>query len=188
MTLANIFLAKFYSILLFTAPEKSPSDTLLSVEPGLMIWTIIIFILLLIILKKLAWKPLLNSLSGREQMIKDSVEKAENLRNDAAKLLDENRKILAKAEEESRRIMNEGKELAEKLRSELVSKTHDDTKRMVQQAKDEIERDKIGALNELRGEIANLAVQAAGKIIDENLDENKQKKIIENFVKQIPKN
>jgi F-type H+-transporting ATPase subunit b len=101
MTLANIFLAKFYSILLFAAPEKSPSDTLLSVEPGLMIWTIIIFILLLILLKKLAWKPLLNSLSGREQMIKDSVEKAENLRNEAEKMLEENKKVLAKAEEES---------------------------------------------------------------------------------------
>jgi F-type H+-transporting ATPase subunit b len=59
---------------------------------------------------------------------------------------------------------------------------------MVQQAKDEIERGKVGALNELKNEIANLAVQAAGKIIDENLDENKQKKIIDNFVNQIPKN
>lgn len=188
MTLANIFLAKFYSVLLFIEQEKSPSDTLLSVEPGLIIWTIIIFLILLYILKKTAWKPLLTSLSNREQLIKDSVEKAESLRQEAERMLEENKKVLAKADLESRRIINEGKELAEKLRSELISKTNEDTNKMVQRAKEDIEREKLGALNELKGEIASLAVQAAGKIIDENLDENKQKKIINNFAGQITKN
>jgi len=188
MTLANIFLAKFYSILLFVEQEKSPSDTLLSVEPGLIIWTIIIFLLLLYILKKTAWKPLLKSLSNREQLIKDSVEKAETLRQEAERMLEENKKVLSKADEESRRIITEGKELAEKLRSELISKTNEDTNRMVQRAKEDIEREKLGALNELKSEIASLAVQAAGKIIDENLDEKKQKKIINNLADQITKN
>src|SRR3974377_2044637 len=107
MILANIVLAASQFIFLLISPEKKPEDTLLSVEPGLIIWTIIIFILLLLILKKMAWKPLLSSLRNREQMIKESVEKAENLRKEAEKLLDENKKLLEAADAESRKRINE---------------------------------------------------------------------------------
>lgn len=189
MQIANIVLAGFhYILLMISGPEKTPEDTLLSVEPGLMIWTIIIFTLLVLLLRKFAWKPLLESLNKREQTIKDSVDKAEHLRQEAEKMFEENKKLLTKADEESRKIINEGKQYAEKLRNELISKTHEDASRMIQQAKDEIEREKISALNDLKSEIADLAVKAAGKIIDENLDEKKQKKIIDGFINQIPKN
>ena len=188
MLTANI-LAIYHNLFLFISnPEKTPEDTLLSVEPGLMIWTVIIFILLLLILKKTAWKPLLTSLSNREQTIKDSIEKAENLRLDAERMLEENKKRLQQADEESRKIIIEGKAYAEKIRNELLSKTNEDTSRMVKQAKEEIEREKLAALDELRGEIANLAIKAAEKIIDENLDAKKQRKIIDGFIKQIPGN
>jgi F-type H+-transporting ATPase subunit b len=188
MYLANILLAKFLLILMSEGPGKTPEDTLLSVEPGLMIWTIIIFIILLYILKKLAWKPLINSLNNREQMIKDSVDKAERLRQEAEKMVDENRKLLEKADAESRKIINEGKEYADKVRNELLAKANQETNRMIERAKSDIEREKLSALNELKNEIANLAVGAAEKIIDENLDKKKQKKIIDSFIKQIPKN
>ena len=188
MHIANIILAGFHFILMFLSPEKKPEDTLLSIEPGLIIWTIIIFILLLIVLKKWAWKPLLTSLSNRENMIKESVEKAENLRNDAEKLLEENKKLLEQADAESRKRILEGKEYGEKLKNEIIGKANDDTKKMVESAKSEIEREKLSALNELKNEIASLAVQAAGKIIDENLNDDKQKKIIDGLITKIPKN
>ena len=190
MLTANIFLAKFYNIFMFISddPAHEKKDSLLSVEPGLMIWTILIFILLLVILKKYAWKPLLQSLKDRELSIRDSVEKAEMLKQESEKILEQNRKLMAKADEDARKVIAESREMAEKLRNEIVSKTHEDTTRMLHQAKTEIEREKIAALNELKEEIANLAVQAAGKIIDENLDPEKQKKIIGNFINQIPKN
>jgi len=74
MSLAYIYLAKFYNVLLFISNDPhEKKDTLLSVEPGLLIWTIIIFFLLLLILKKYAWGPLLKSLNDREQSIKDSL-------------------------------------------------------------------------------------------------------------------
>ncbi len=185
----HIFLAYFYNILLFVSNEPGgKKDTLLSVEPGLMIWTILIFIILVVILKKYAWGPLLKSLHDREQGIKDSVEKAEYLKQEAEKILEENKKLLAKADEESRKILNESKQLADKLRTDLMGKANEDAQKVIQQAKAEIEREKVSALNELKDEIANLAVQAAGKIIDENLDQNKQKKIIDDFINQIPKN
>ncbi|MCC6866733.1 MAG: F0F1 ATP synthase subunit B [Ignavibacteria bacterium] len=188
MSLAYIFL-KFHSILLLIqADTHEKGDPLLSVEPGLLIWTIIIFILLLLILKKYAWGPLLKSLNDREQGIKDSVEKAEYLKQEAEKILEKNKILLAKADEDARKIIAEGKELAEKMRNDLMNKTNEDTARLLSQAKSEIEREKIAALNTLKDEIANLAVQAAGKIIDENLDTAKQKKIIDNFIGKIPQN
>jgi F-type H+-transporting ATPase subunit b len=189
MHIANIFLAYFYNVLLFLSPDTGEKkDSLLSVEPGLMIWTIIIFIILLLLLKKFAWKPLLKSLTDREQGIKDSIDKAEYLKQEAEKILVENKKLLAKADEESRKVLNETKELAEKMRHELLQKTNEDAQKMIAQAKSEIEREKIAALNTLKDEIANLAVQAAGKIIDENLDAAKQKKIIDSFINKIPQN
>jgi len=189
MTLAYSFLLKFYSVLLLIIDDPhQKKDTLLSVEPGLLIWTIIIFILLLLLLKKYAWGPILKSLNEREKSIRDSVDKAELLKQESEKLLSKNRELLAEADDEARKAIAEGKEMAEKLKTEIINKTHEETARMLQQAKTEIEREKIAALNELKDEIANLAVQAAGIIIDENLDPEKQKKLIDNFINQIPKN
>jgi F-type H+-transporting ATPase subunit b len=189
MALANIFLMKFYSLLMFISSDPhEKKDTLLSVEPGLLIWTIIIFFILLLILKKFAWGPLLKSLNDREQGIKDSVEKAEYLKQEAEKILAENKALLAKADEDARKVIAESKELAEKLRQEMMAKTGDDTSRMIAQAKGEIEREKLAALNSLKDEIANLAVQAAGKLIDENLDNDKQRKLVNNFINKIPQN
>ncbi len=185
----HLFLAYFYNILLLVTSEPGgKKDTLLSVEPGLMIWTILIFVILVIILKKYAWGPLLKSLHDREQGIKDSVEKAEYLKQEAEKILEQNKKLLASADEESRKILNESKQLADKVRNDLLTRANEDAQKVIQQAKAEIEREKVAALNELKDEVASLAVQAAGKIIDENLDQNKQKKIIDDFINQIPKN
>ena len=189
MALAYIYLIKFYNVFLFISNEPGEKkDTLLSVEPGLLIWTIIIFIILMLILKKYAWSPLLKSLNDREKSIKDSIDKAERLREESEKLLQQNRELLAKADEEARKVINEGKEMSEKLRNEMIGKTHDDASRMLQQAKAEIEREKVAALNELRGEITNLAIHAAGKLIDENLDNDKQKKLVDKFINQVPNN
>jgi F-type H+-transporting ATPase subunit b len=189
MTLAYLTSSIIFGVLMFISDDPhQKKDTLLSVEPGLLIWTIIIFFILLFLLKKFAWGPILKSLSEREKSIKDSIDKAELLKQESEKLLAQNRDLLAKADDEARKIISEGKEMAEKLRNDLMGKTHEDSAKMLQQAKAEIEREKMAALNELRNEIAQLATEAAGKIIDENLDPEKQKKIVNNFINQIPKN
>lgn len=188
MHLINILLVKFHFLLLFINEPEQKKDTLLSVEPGLMIWTLLIFVLLLIILKKYAWGPILKSLHDREQNIKDSIDRAEYLKQEAEKMLEEHKLMLAKTDEESRKIISESRQMAEKMRQDIVNKTHDDAAKILQNAKNEIEREKVSALNQLKDEIANLAIGAASKIIDENLDADKQKKIIGNFINQIPQN
>lgn len=188
MITANIILAFINHLFLFIKPTEGKKDTLLSIEPGLIIWTIVIFIILLFILKKFAWKPLLNSLNNREEQIKQNIDRAEKLKQESEQIFKEHQEKIKSAEHESRRILNEGKELADKLRNDILNKSNEEARRIIQQAKVEIEREKQAALNSLKDEIGNLAILAAGKIIDENLDKDKQQKIIDTFIKQIPKN
>ena len=161
---------------------------MLSINPGLIIWTIITFVVLLVVLKKFAWKPLLDALHRREETIRTSLERAEQARSDAERLIEENRKQLARAEEQSQHAIDEGRQFAEKLKSEILEKANDQSRRMLEQAKQEINRDKEAALVELRNEVASLAILAAGKILDETLDEHRHRKLVDSYLKQLPKN
>jgi len=161
---------------------------MLQVNPGLIVWTIVTFILLLAILRKFAWKPMLEALTRREEGIRSSIERAENAKQEAEHILEENRKQLARADEESRHILNESRSLAEKLKNEIVEKANQQARVMVEQARQEIGRDKDIAITQLRGEVADLAVKAAEKILGETLDGSKHKKIIDDILKGLPKN
>jgi len=161
---------------------------MLDPNPGLIVWTIVTFILLVIVLRKIAWKPLLEALNRREEHVRSSLERAEHAKQEAERLLEENRKQLARAEGESRRILNEGRALAEKLKVEIMDKANQQSRKMIEQAKLEIERDKEAALSQLRGEVANLAIMAAEKILEESLDENKHRKLVDSYLKSLPKN
>jgi F-type H+-transporting ATPase subunit b len=161
---------------------------MLNPNPGLIIWTIVTFVFLLIVLGKFAWKPLLESLRKREESLRNSMERAEQAKQDAERLLNEHKKQLERAGQEGQRILNENRQLAEKLKEEIIDKANQQSRKMVEQAKEEIDRNKEAALTQLRGEVASLAVQAAGKILDETLDENKHRKLVDNYLNGLPKN
>jgi F-type H+-transporting ATPase subunit b len=158
------------------------------INPGLMVWTVVTFVVLVLVLSKYAWKPLLKSLMDREDTIRHSLDSAEKARAESAQLLKRNEENLAKAEEEYRKILREGKMLAEKLKEEIVAKAHQQAQRELQQAKEEIHRDIDAAKQQLRGEVADLAILAAGKILDETMDAQKHKKIVDKFLNQLPSN
>jgi len=161
---------------------------MLNPNPGLIIWTIVTFVLLLVVLSKFAWKPLLEALRKREETLRTSMERTEQAKQDAERLLNEHKKQLDHAEQEGQRILNENRQLAEKLKDEIIQKANQQSRKMVEQAKEEIDRNKEAALIQLRGEVASLAVQAAGKILDETLDENKHRKLVDNYLNGLPKN
>ncbi len=161
---------------------------MLDPNPGLIVWTIVTFVLLLIVLRKFAWKPLLAALHDRENSIRGTLENAEQVRNEAAGILEENRRQLALASEETHKILTEGRALGEKLKQEIVDQANQQSRRMVEQAKLEIERDKERALAQLRTEVATLALQAAGKILNETLDEKKHRALIDESLTRLPKN
>lgn len=158
------------------------------INPGLGIWTSLVFVLLVIVLGKFAWKPLLKSLQDREEKIRDSLEQAERARAEAAELLKQNERNMARAEEEYQRIVRDAKAFGEKMKEEIVNKARVQAQSEIRNAKDEIQRDVDAAKQQLRSEVADLAIKAAEKILDETLDAGKQKKIIDNVLNQLPKN
>jgi F-type H+-transporting ATPase subunit b len=160
---------------------------MLDMNPGLILWTILTFILLLIILRAVAWKPLLGALTAREETIRKSLEEAENAQQEARRLLEENRRQLTLAEGQSQRIIREGRELGDRLKSELLDKANASSRQMIDQARDEIRREKDAALGQLRAEVADLAISAAGKLLDANLDTAASRKLVDAAIRELPK-
>jgi len=155
------------------------------INPGLSIWTTVVFVLLVLVLGKFAWKPLLKTLQDREDKIRDSLEQAERARAEAAELLKQNERNLARAEEEYQKIIRDAKALGEKVKEDVVGKAHQQAQHELQAAKEEIKRDIEAAKQQLRGEVADLAIKAAEKILDETLDAAKHKKIVDNALNQL---
>jgi len=160
---------------------------MLEMNPGLILWTIITFVVVLVILRMTAWKTLLGALTARENTIRTSLEEAEEARQDARRLLEENRKQIAAVEEQSQRIIREGRDMGERLKAEILDRANQSARHMVEQAKDEIGREKEKALAQLRAEVADLAIGAAGKIIDANLDTPKQRQLADAAIKELGK-
>lgn len=161
---------------------------MLEINPGLIVWTIITFVILLVILRAKAWKPLVQALTEREEKIRTALQHAEDAQAEAQRLLTENKRQLAKADEQSQRIIKEGREMGEKLKSEIVDKANASSRTMIEQAKEEIRREKEAALTQLRTEVADLAIGVAGKILDQNLDTPKQRQLVDSAIKDLQKN
>jgi F-type H+-transporting ATPase subunit b len=160
---------------------------MLEINPGLILWTIVTFAILLIILRVMAWKPLLHALTSREERVRMSLQRAEDAEQEARRLLEENKRQLAQADEQAQRALKEGREMGERLKSEIVEKAHTMARHMVDQAKEEIHREKDAALVRLRSEVADLAITAAGKILDETLDPARHRKLVDGAIEDIHK-
>jgi F-type H+-transporting ATPase subunit b len=160
---------------------------MLDINPGLILWTIITFVLVLAVLRIAAWKPLLGALAAREEAIRNSLREAEDARADAHRLLEENRRQLALAEEQAQRIVREGRGMGDRLKTEILEKADASSRHMIEQAKEEIRREKDAALLKLREEVSDLALLAAGKILDANLDTPKQRQLADSALKEITK-
>jgi F-type H+-transporting ATPase subunit b len=160
---------------------------MLEINPGLILWTILTFVIVVLILRLTAWKSLLGALTAREESIRTSLDQAEKARQEAERTLEANRKQLARAEEQAQRVITEGRDLGEKLKAEIVEKANASSRSMLAQAKEEIGREKEKALVQLRTEVADLAIGAAGKILDANLDNAKQRTLVDTAIKELTK-
>lgn len=161
---------------------------MLEINPGLIIWTIVTFLILLALLKKFAWKPLLDALERREEQIHSSVKRAEEMKQEAERLASESRMKIEEAETKSYLIIKEARELGEKIKSEIIEKANQQARHIIEQAKADIEREKESALIRLRGEVADLAILAAKKVVGDALNENLHRKLIDSYLDELPKN
>lgn len=163
-------------------------DSLLSVNPGTIIWTIVNFSIFLFLILRFGLKPILNSLNAREDKINSAIENAEKANSEAAKLLRESQDKLDSAQKEMMEIIAKGKQQAEMIIQKAAEEADRVKSQKVADALKEIERSKDAALGQLRSEVADLVIKATEKILDEKLDDDKHKKLIETYIEQLPKN
>ena len=175
------------NLLIFVFASES-GGSIVDVNPGVVFWTAVTFIILLLILKKVAWKPILAALDQRESSIRESLEKAEKAKEEAEKILLENKERLAKADEESKKLVNKSRKYAEGLKEQMLKESKEQAQKIVNDATLEIERQRETAFEELKGQVAEIAVLAAEKILKENLNKETQKKIADNYINEITKN
>lgn len=173
--------------LLALAPQEG-GGTLLDVNPGLIVWTVITFVLLLLILRKVAWKPILTALDQRETAIRESLEKAEKAKEEAALILKQNEANLARAEEESQKIVEQSRQYSEKLKEQMLHESRVQAQKIIEDASAEIERKKEAAFDELKSQVAEIAVKAAEKILKESINPELNKKLVNNYINEITKN
>ena len=171
-----------------TVPEgpEAPSGDLLSPAGGLMFWTLIIFLILFAILGKLVFPKITAAVEAREKALEEAIEGAKRDREEAARILAEQQKGIEAARVEAQKIIVEGRQTGEKLRTTMLEETHQQQQALLERARREIEMEKENAIAELRREAIELAIAGAGKVIEKNLDDQSNRKIVESFLASIP--
>ena len=163
------------------AAEGGSTD-LLTPSGGLMVWTLVIFVLLLVALKKFAFGPLFAAVEARESALTEAIEGAKRDREEAQQILAEQQAKLAGARDEAQQIIADGRAVAEKMRAELLEQTKQQQQEMLQQARREIDGEKANAIAALRREAIDLAIAGAGKVVSQNLDSAGNRQLVEQFL------
>ena len=158
---------------------------LLSPHLGLILWTLLAFIIVLLILGKYAWKPILKSLNEREKNISDSILSAENMRKEMEKMHSENEALLAKAREERSQMMREAKEMKDKITQDAKEQARNETNKIVADAQSVINQQKMAAIVDLKNQVGNLVLEVSEKVLRRELS-NKEEQ--EKYIQQLAQN
>lgn len=162
---------------------------LLNPNGGTIFWMIIIFAIVLFILKKFAWKPILNALKEREESIANALNSAEEAKKEVAGLKADNEKIIAEARREKEAILKEAKELKDKIVAEAKEKAVEEAQKTIDQARQQINAEKVAAINTIKKQVAELSVMIAEKVIKKELEgKGEQEKMVDGLIDDIKLN
>jgi F-type H+-transporting ATPase subunit b len=156
------------------------------INPGLTLWTGLTFILLLGVLWRFAWGPIVRMLDEREGTIRDAIDSARKERAEAERLLAEQKAALASAQREAAELAARNQKDVEALRQELTARARKEADELVATARRQIGEEKAKAMAELRGMVADLAIEAAARLVRSSLDEKTQRQLVEEYLKQLP--
>jgi len=185
------FLVSLTSLLLAAGPvfaqEKgAPAPTgPLVVNGGLMIWTIIVFGLLLLTLRKFAWPAILGAVRAREEALERQIAEAERNRAESAALLEQHKKLLADGRSQAQTMLAEARALAEKDRAAAIERTHQEQEELLDRARREIGAERERAVEELRREAVDLSLAAASKLIGQRLTGEADRKLVESYLSSL---
>ncbi len=156
---------------------------------GLVFWTLVSFLILLMLLKKLAWKPVLGAIHERERSIEDALNKAELAREEMSRLSSENETLLKEARVERDQILKEAKELKDQIVAEAKNAAQTEGAKLIEKAKIEINNQKIAALDEVKNQVAALSLEIAEKVLRKQFDDKKkQDALVSDLLKDVKLN
>jgi F-type H+-transporting ATPase subunit b len=150
-------------------------------------WSIVVFVILVVVLWKFVLKPVNNMISKRQEEIREKIDDADRKSLDASKYLEEQKKSIDKSRIEAKKIIDEGKEVARKIKEEIESQASEKSKLMVEDALTEIRSEKDRSINEVKDEMVDIALSASQKMISKSLSEEDHKKLIEESLKDLGK-
>ena len=159
---------------------------LLNIEPGLIIWTVITFVILLIVLRKMAWGPILTALEQREHTIRSALEEARQARQETDQLLAQRQQMQTDANREVARLLEQGREEAERLRVSMTEQAREEAQRLIEIARREIVRERQLAMQELKNTAADLALAAAGRLLNTAMTGEDHRRLVTEFLDHFP--
>ena len=166
-------------------PMVEASNALIKVTPGLMIWTIISFLITLFVLKRYAFGPIQRMIDARRERIEQAIAEADNAREEARRLLDEHRKLIGQAKSESEEILAEARRVADAQRERVRRESDEDRARRLDETRRQIDQATVQALGEIRDEVGRLSLLAAEKVTRKSLNEADQKRLIDEALAEL---
>lgn len=157
----------------------------MNIDPSTMIWSVINFLVLLAILYKFLYKPILSTFDKRKEEIANNLSHAEASRKEAEELFADYKKQLEEATNQAAEIVNTANKNAEAAKNEIMAQARDEAAAITEKAQQDIIREKEKALKEVRDEIAGLAVLAAGKVLEKSITKEDHEKMVNDFVSQV---
>jgi F-type H+-transporting ATPase subunit b len=162
---------------------------LLTPSLGLIFWTLIAFIIVFVILKKFAWKPILSSLNEREKNIADSLESAQRLKAEMAQLKSENEDLMAKAREERALMLKEARETKDRIVNESKEQAKAEASKIIAEAQQAIQAQKMAALTDVKNQVGKLVIEVTEKILRKELSSKEaQEAHIKGLVNEVKMN
>jgi F-type H+-transporting ATPase subunit b len=161
------------------------SNPLIQVTPGLMIWTIVCFLVVLFVLRRYAFGPIQQMIDQRRERIEQAIAEADNARAEARSLLEEHKKLIGQAKNESEEILAEARRVADAQRERVRQETDEDRQRRLEETKRQIEQATTQALGQIRDEVGKLSLLAAEKVTRKSLNEADQKRLIDEALAEI---
>src|SRR3954470_23911018 len=159
------------------------SNALIQVVPGLMIWTIVAFLVTLFVLKRYAFGPIQKTIDERRELIRRSIEEADNARDEARKLLEEHGKLIQEARGQSEEILAEARKTRESMEQRMREETEAERQRRLEETRKEIEAETKRALEAIRAEVAVLTVEATARVVGRALDADRDRELIEDAIR-----
>ena len=153
---------------------------------GLFFWQLLIFIFLLLLLKKFAWKPILDSVNERESFIKNAMLEADKARNEMASIEESNQKVLKEARAEREALLKDARATGAEIIAQSKIDAQTEANKIIVQAQETIRNEKRAAVNELKNQVAQISLEIAEKVIDKELEnKNKQAELVDKFLKDV---